>query len=117
VELVGVPFAGRYLHLDMIFNQVAERLALACPAALPPAFLARLEQERVGLIEVDEQEVFEHACNVLPLGPASVLSHTANRRVNRLLRAEGFQVIALDLTELRRGGGGPRCLTLPLERQ
>ncbi len=116
-KLIGVPFAGRYLHLDMIFNQVAERLALACPAALPPAFLARLKQQRVGLIEVDEREVFEHACNVLPLGPASVLSHTGNGRVNDLLRAEGFQVVVLDLTELRRGGGGPRCLTLPLERR
>jgi N-dimethylarginine dimethylaminohydrolase len=117
VELIGVPFEGRYLHLDMIFNQLAERLALACPAALPARFLRRLEQEQVRLIEVDEQEVFHHACNVLPLGPASVLSHTGNARVNDLLRAEGFRLTVVDVTELARGGGGPRCLTMPVERQ
>src|SRR5947208_678979 len=45
VELVPVRFEPRFLHLDMIFNLVAERLALACVDALPPEFLARLRRD------------------------------------------------------------------------
>lgn len=117
VELIGVPFAERYLHLDLILNQVDERLAIACPAALPPDLLDRLRAEGVRLIEVSEAEVFAHGCNILPLGPGQVLSHTRNERINALLRAEGFELAVVDVTELARSGGGPRCLTLPLARQ
>ena len=117
VELIGVPFAERFLHLDMVLNLVDERLALACPAALPPELLDRLRAAGVGLIEVSEEEVFGHGCNVLPLGPGQVLSHPRNERVNGLLRAEGFKLTVIDVTELARSGGGPRCLTLPIARQ
>lgn len=116
VELIGVPFEERYLHLDMIFSVVAERLALACSAALPADFLATLQRADFRLLEVSEEEVFGHGCNVLALGPGRVLSHAANGRLNRLLRAEGFEVVEIDVTELAKSGGGPRCLTLPLER-
>lgn len=117
VELMGVPFEARYLHLDMIFNVIAEKLALACPAALPDEFLARLRRDRFRLLEVSPDEVFSHGCNVLATGHGRILSHTANERVNGLLRAEGLELDLVEVSELAKGGGGPRCLTLPLERE
>ena len=116
VELIGVPFEARYLHLDMIFNVLGERLALACPTALPSDFLARLRGEGFRLLEVSDEEVFRHGCNVLAVSPERIISHTRNARLNAALRAEGFEVIAVDVAELAKSGGGPRCLTLPLLR-
>ena len=117
VELLPVPFADRYLHLDMIFNVVAEGLALACPAALPEALPRRCRALGLRLLEVTAEEALGHGCNVLALGGGRILSHDANRRVNALLRSEGLTVEELDLEQLRRSGGGPRCLTLPLSRE
>jgi N-dimethylarginine dimethylaminohydrolase len=116
VELIGVPFEARYLHLDMIFNVIAERLALACRAALPPEFLDRLARDGFRLLEVSEAEVFRHGCNVLAVGDGRIISHTGNGRVNDLLRAEGLEVTEVEVSELAKSGGGPRCLTLPLHR-
>ena len=115
-RLLAVPFDPRYLHLDMIFNVIAERFALACPEALPADFLERLRSLGFRLLAISPAEVFQHGCNVVALGDNRILSHAANVRVDRLLRGEGFKVASPDLAELTRGGGGPRCLTLPLER-
>src|SRR5213076_1606491 len=114
VELIGVPFEARYLHLDLIFNVIAERLALACSGALPPTFLDRLERDGFRLLEVSEAEVFHHGCNVLAVGDGRIISHTGNARVNDLLRAEGLEITAVEVSELAKSGGGPRCLTLPI---
>ena len=116
VELIGVPFAERYLHLDMIFNVVADRLALACQVALPPDFLAFVRRRGFRLLEVSDEEVFRHGCNVLAVGAERIISHPANGRVNALLRSEGLAVVEVDVSELAKSGGGPRCLTLPIER-
>lgn len=116
VELIGVPFAPNYLHLDMIFTVVAEGLALACSEALPRQTRDLLRDRKLRWIEVSAEEVFRHGCNVLALGQERVISPVANRRVNELLRAEGLTVLPLELAELARSGGGPRCLPLPLER-
>jgi N-dimethylarginine dimethylaminohydrolase len=115
-DLSGVPFDGRYLHLDMVFNVVADRLALACPSALPPDFLFGLRQDGFRILDVSEREVFQHTCNVLALNGQRIVSHTANQRMNEALRAEGLEVDVVDVSELAKSGGGPRCLTLPLER-
>jgi N-dimethylarginine dimethylaminohydrolase len=115
-QLLRVPFEPHYLHLDMIFNVIAERFALACREALPTDFLERLRSLDFHVLDISPAEVFQHGCNVLALGEDRILSHAANVRVNRLLRSEGFRVASPDLAELARSGGGPRCLTLPLER-
>jgi N-dimethylarginine dimethylaminohydrolase len=90
---------------------------LACVAALPPDFLRRPRDRGIRVFEVSPEEVFEHACNVLATGPGRVISHTRNQRINDRLRAEGYELSILELGELARSGGGPRCLTLPLVRE
>jgi N-dimethylarginine dimethylaminohydrolase len=117
VELLPVHFADRFLHLDMIFNVIAERLALACLAALPTDFIERCRALGLRPLGVGPEEALGHGCNVLAVGGGRILSHDANGRVNELLRAEGLTVEGLSLEQLRRSGGGPRCLTLPLSRE
>jgi arginine deiminase len=45
-----------------------------------------------------------------------VISHRRIPGINEHLRAEGYELRVLEVSELARSGGGPRCLTLPLER-
>jgi N-dimethylarginine dimethylaminohydrolase len=115
-ELIGVRLETRYLHLDMVFNVVAEKVALVCSTALAPDFLSQLRQGGFRLLEVSDDEVFGHGCNVLALGGGRIISHSDSRRVNNLLRSEGLEVSVVNVSELAKSGGGPRCLTLPLER-
>lgn len=54
--------------------------------------------------------------NVLVLGPRKVVIHSAYAETIRRLRDAGADVIPIDLTELKKAGGGPQCLTLPVRR-
>jgi N-dimethylarginine dimethylaminohydrolase len=116
-ELIAVRFEERYLHLDMVFNVIGPDLALACPAALPARFVDDVRTRGFCLIEVSTEEVFDHACNVLATAAESVISHSRIPRINQRLLAEGYRLTVLEVTELARSGGGPRCLTLPLDRE
>lgn len=65
-------------------------------------------------IEVPASEV--GGGNVLVLGRRKLIIHDGYPETIRRLRAAGVDVIPADLTELKKAGGGPQCLTLPLRR-
>jgi N-dimethylarginine dimethylaminohydrolase len=116
-NMVGVRCHRQNLHLDMCFNIVAERVAVVCREALPDAFLKMLEKRRFTLIDIDQEGVFRHYGNLQCLGGGRVLSFRNNKSVNAHLRALGLTVVEIDLTEILKGGGGPHCMTFPLERE
>jgi len=115
-EVVMVRAEEKFLHLDMIFNIVAEKVAVAYIDALPDDFLKRVRSMNYELIELPEEDVFKLRCNLQALGRGRVLSFENNGAVNQALRSLGLEVIELNLTELLKGGGGPHCMTFPLER-
>ena len=115
--MVGVPCSRRNLHLDMCFNIVAEQTAVVCSAALPESFLAMLKRRSFTLIDVPQEGVFLHHCNVQCLGGGRVLSFKNNRDVNAKMKALGIRVIEVELAEILKGGGGPHCMTFPLQRE
>ncbi len=84
-----------------------------------------------------EREQWASACNMLAVGPGHVLAYDRNEETLAALERDGgFKVlsasdfleegelppageraaIAFRGTELVRGGGGPRCMTLPVRR-
>lgn len=79
--------------------------------------------ERVHVIEMkgkDDAETFREqwtdGCNALTVAPGKVVTYNRNTLSNRLLRDNGIEVLELDGSELGKGRGGPRCMTMPLNR-
>ncbi|AND83590.1 nitrate reductase [Clostridium tyrobutyricum] len=115
-EIIPVKCSEENLHLDMCFNIVDEKIAVACKATLPDSFLRTLEERDFKLIDIPQEGVFKHHCNLQALGNKRVISLKSNVEVNRKLKELGIKVIELDLEEVLKSGGGPHCMTFPLER-
>lgn len=115
-EIIEVESDPMYLHLDMIFNIVGEKIAVAYWEGLPKHFQDYLMDHGFDTIRIKEEGVFKHFCNLQALGNKRVISLKANNDVNRQLRGKGFKVFELDSTEILKTGGGPHCMTFPVSR-
>lgn len=115
-EVTGVPLKREYLHLDMCFNLVDEHLAVAYRKGLPEDFQKLLTKRDIEIIDVPEEAIFLHGCNLQALGEHRVLSLKRNERVNEQLAAKGMNVIPVNVMEILKAGGGPHCMTFPLLR-
>lgn len=116
-EVTAVPLNSAYLHLDMCFNLVDDHIAVAYVDGLPEAFQKELRAHDIAFVPVEEESIFLHGCNLQALGNHRVLSLKQNARVNEELSKRGMEVIELDITEILKAGGGPHCMTFPLERE
>jgi N-dimethylarginine dimethylaminohydrolase len=117
LQLRPVDFEAEYLHLDMLLNVPAPKTAVACREALPGDFLEELEREGFCIVDISPAETLDHGTNFLPVGGGTIISHTKIPRINGELRKLGLRVIELELEELQKSGGGPRCMSFPLRRR
>lgn len=117
LEIIPVDFDERFLHLDMICNVVGEKVAIVCPEALPLSIIKLLKDRKFNLITIPMEGVFMHECNLLSVGNDTIFSHPQALDVNCKLRSLGFNIEVIEMTELLRCGGGPRCMSFPLERE
>lgn len=115
-EIIEVAADPRYLHLDMIFNIVGEKTAVAYWEGLPEHFRKYLTEQGYDIVHIEEEGVFKHFSNLQALGNKKVISLKANTEVNRQLRERGFEVIELNSEEILKTGGGPHCMTFPVKR-
>jgi arginine deiminase len=85
---------------------------------------------------MQDREQYTSGCNFLALKPGVIVSYRRNEGTVEALKEAGFRVVSsvdfvafddwldtkhrtvitIDGDELVRGGGGPRCMTLPLRR-
>ncbi|WGS64128.1 arginine deiminase [Marinitoga aeolica] len=63
-----------------------------------------------------KREQWNDGSNVLAIKPGVVIAYDRNYVTNTLLRENGINVIEIPSSELSRGRGGPRCMSMPMNR-
>lgn len=83
-----------------------------------------LELDKVTLIKcggkdriASEREQWNDGSNTLCIEPGKVVVYDRNYVTNEILRQHGIEVLEMASSELSRGRGGPRCMSMPLDRE
>jgi len=63
------------------------------------------------------REQWNDGSNTLAIAPGVVVTYDRNYISNELLRQHGIEVIEISSSELSRGRGGPRCMSMPIVRE
>lgn len=100
----------RYLHLGGAMSMIGSQRVLCCRGVFPDAFFEGFDTVKV-------PHKGPSTGNVICLGENEVIANIAeNAEAIRELEKEGITVHSIDLSEFRKGTGGPTCLILPIER-
>lgn len=93
-------------------------------APLPVILGTRLGLDKVTLIRcggsdqvASEREQWNDGSNTLCVAPGTVVVYDRNYITNEILREHGIRVLEMPSSELSRGRGGPRCMSMPLARE
>lgn len=135
------------MHLDTVLTQVDYGMFTAHPKIMDDLVVFNLykkhrhlkvEKEKASLKEAlerhlkrpveiihcggddviaSEREQWSDGANTLAVSPGKIISYSRNHVTNRLLRQRGIKVIEIPSSELSRGRGGPRCMSMPLSRK
>jgi len=118
-DLFGLPVIGlrlvdpRFYHLDTALAVLGDDSAAYYPAAFDEASQAALAGYFTELIEAKDEDAEVLGLNAVSDGRNVVLPEQATSLAAQLADA-GFTPIGVDLSELRKAGGGPKCCTLEL---
>jgi len=63
------------------------------------------------------REQLADGTNVFAIAPGKVITYDRNIYTNNALKKAGVDVISIEGSELVRGLGGPRCMTMPIYRE
>ena len=66
---------------------------------------------------VADREQWNDGSNTLSIKPGEVIVYSRNYITNRLLEQNGIKIHVIPSSELSRGRGGPRCMSMPLIRE
>jgi N-dimethylarginine dimethylaminohydrolase len=103
----------RFYHLDTALCVLDAGTAAYYPAAFDDAGRATLAGLFSELIEATDADAAVLGLNAVSDGRHVVLPEQA-RDLAATLADRGFEPIGVDLSELRKAGGGPKCCTLEL---
>lgn len=122
IEVITVPLphykgVSDVFHLMSILSPVDVDLAVVYSALMPIVFRNLLLERGYKLIEVPDEEFETMGCNVLALEPRVCMMVNGNPKTQAALEKAGCKVIVYNGENISiKGGGGPTCLTRPIER-
>jgi N-dimethylarginine dimethylaminohydrolase len=104
-------------HLMSVLSPVDKDLAVVYSPLLPIGFRNQLLEKGFDLVEVPGEEFDSMGCNVLAVAPRVCIMLKGNPKTRKALTDHGCKVLQYEGTNISlKGGGGPTCLTRPLER-
>jgi N-dimethylarginine dimethylaminohydrolase len=122
VEVIEVPLPhwrgpSDVFHLMSIVSPVDRDLAVVYAPLLPIPFRETLIERGYTLVDVPDEELGSMGANVLAIAPRRCIALDGNPETRRRLERAGAEVLVYDGIEISvKGGGGPTCLTRPIER-
>jgi N-dimethylarginine dimethylaminohydrolase len=104
-------------HLMSVLSPVDKNLAVVYSPLIPIVFRNELIARGYELVEVPDVEFDSMGCNVLAIAPRVCLMVKGNPITKAALEKAGCKVIEYEGAEISvKGGGGPTCLTRPIDR-
>ncbi|WP_338971129.1 arginine deiminase [Spiroplasma endosymbiont of Panorpa germanica] len=146
IIVLDLPKTRSYMHLDTVFTNIDFDKFIVHPLIFDAIsefkifeitkegkteikkplieFLSSIVGKEVQLIKCggsDEiaagREQWNDGTNVITIAPGKVIAYERNWVTIDLLKKAGVEVIVTPSSELSRGRGGPRCMTMPLVRE
>nr|WP_232534370.1 dimethylargininase [Plantactinospora sp. KBS50] len=101
----------RFYHLDTALCVLDERTVAYLPEAFSPGSRAALRRLFPDAVLATEADATVFGLNAVSDGRHVVMPIQATG-LAAALRERGYETIGVDLSELRKSGGGPKCCTL-----
>ena len=70
-----------------------------------------------GDVIASQREQWNDGSNTLCIKPGTIVVYDRNEVTNELMVKKGLTVLEMSSSELSRGRGGPRCMSMPLIRE
>lgn len=70
-----------------------------------------------GDLMIAGREQWNDGSNTLAIAPGVIVTYERNYVTNEILEKKGIKVLSIPSSELSRGRGGPRCMSMPIERE
>lgn len=146
VLVMQIPIKRAYMHLDTVFTMVDYDKFLLFPGIRDMVYMYRLRRGSNNKVQAEQlsnikegleialghsvqiiysggatsyeasREQWNDSTNTLAVAPGKVIVYNRNQLTNKTLRKAGIETIEVEGSELVRGRGGPRCMSMPLER-
>jgi N-dimethylarginine dimethylaminohydrolase len=103
-------------RLAFLVVPIAKQLTAVCLACTEPAIVAWLKAKGHAIIDVPFEDTINLGCNFMSLGRDRVIVPKSSRVLIQQLRAHGFEVAEVDMSEISKTGGGIHCMAQALRR-
>lgn len=143
----NIPKTRAFMHLDTVFTQIDYGVFTIHPLIMKhlTVFEITKENEKIKVTKVvstledilkkhlhteiklincggddmitSGREQWNDGANTLAVEPGKVIVYSRNHVTNDMLRKNGISVLEIPSSELSRGRGGPRCMSMPLFRE
>lgn len=142
----NLPKTRAYMHLDTVFTQIDYDKFTIHPGIEKSLIVFEITEKDAGILvtKVTDQlenilskhlnkkitlircggsdaitsvrEQWNDGANTLAIAPGKVIVYDRNHVTNEILRKAGITVLEVRSSELSRGRGGPRCMSMPIHR-
>lgn len=103
----------RFYHLDTCFCPLNGMDYLIYPHAFEAECLNAMRELGGNELVVSEDEALNFACNAVCLGDKVIMPNNCPETME-LLKENGYTAVPVDMSEFKKSGGGPKCLSLEI---